>query len=387
MIEYWITKNKKTCYGCCACEDICSTKAISMEADDEGFLYPVVNEALCTQCGACSRVCPYSNNNSPNEDVKVYAAKTHDDDILEKSSSGGVFFTIAENILNCGGLVCGCVFDDMKAVHILTDDIDTVKKMRGSKYVQSNTRGVFKPIKKALNSGRIVLFTGTPCQVQGIKEYVGGEHPLLYTLDLICHGVPSQFALDEYLNYIRKSKGNISALAFRDKRAGGWGSRTISYASGKTESLSALNDGYYQLFLRSYILRESCYECKFCSIDRCGDITIGDFWNANKYMDEKICDRGVSVILVNTHAGSDLLSRVEDNLFIREFSTEIAAANNGNLMGPSERPVERDLVYTDIRENGFEYAAKKYCKFQMAGVLIRRLIPSGLKKILKKILK
>ena len=390
MTEYLSTKDSTKCYGCRACEKICPQKAISFRPDEEGFLYPVLSEALCVNCGLCEKVCPYDNTFSGVEPCSVYAIQHKKEDILLNSSSGGAFSLIADYVIEKGGAVCGCVFDEeFRAVHIVTEDETVIEKMRGSKYVQSDTADAFTEIKSRLEKGQAVLFTGTPCQVDGLKRYLIKDYENLITIDLICHGVPSPLLLREYIKTVEDKKGTITDIKFRDKKSNGWRSEgTITCEKGannKKYVISPFRDSYYNLYyVRNNVSRMSCYCCKYATQKRVGDFTIGDYWNIPDVVPELDYEKGVSVVLANNQKAQDIIREIKDSVVIYETELVAAVRGNGNLSRPSEMPDSRKNIYKKILKNGFEKTAKEECKFSYVVPFIKRHTPKGIKKYLKK---
>lgn len=392
MTEYFLKKGASECYGCRACEKICSQKAISIEPDAEGFLYPVLNEDLCVNCGLCKKVCPYDNAFSGVEPCSVYAIQHKKEDILLDSSSGGMFSIIADYIRENGGAVCGCVFDDdFRAIHTVTEDMSVIEKMRGSKYVQSDTADSFEEIKNRLEKGQRVLFTGTPCQVDGLKRYLQKDYKNLITLDLICHGVPSPLLLKEYIKTVENQKGKVTDLKFRNKKENGWRSEgTLTYKKGednKKLTISPFKDSYYNLYyFKNNVSRMTCYSCKYATHKRVGDFTIGDYWNIPDIVPEMDYEKGVSVVLVNTPRAEKLLDEVKDRVIAFETDLSSAIKGNGNLSRPTEMPETRKTIYKKIAESGYEATTKEECNFSYVMPFIKRHMPKGLKKSLKKLL-
>ncbi len=390
MTQYFITKDSTKCYGCRACEKICSHSAIMLKPDEEGFLYPVLNEDLCVKCGLCKNACPYDNVFSGVEPCSVYAIQYKNEDVLSQSSSGGAFSLIADYTLEKGGAVSGCVFDDdFKATHIVTEDVSVIPKMRGSKYVQSDTSDTYPQIKSRLKNGQRVLFTGTPCQVDGLKHYLGKDYENLVTVDLICHGVPSPLLLDEYIKTVEKQKGKVIDLKFRNKKHNGWRSEgTLTYKKAdadKTCVISPFRDSYYNLYyFKNNVSRMCCYSCKYATHKRVGDFTIGDYWNIPDIVPEMDYEKGASVVLVNTAKAENILNEIKDRTILFETDLNSAIKGNGNLSKTSKMPETRKSIYKKIRQNGYEATAKEECTFSYVVPFIKRHIPKGLKKYLKK---
>lgn len=393
MTSYLLSANDSQCYGCRACEQICPKSAITIEPNNEGFLYPVLDGTRCVKCGLCKTVCPFDNElPKKSEKIRVFAAQYKNRNSLKASSSGGIFSAISDFVLENGGEVAGCIYDEsFRAIHILTDDPMIVEKMKGSKYVQSDTANVYLEIQEKLKSGKLVLFSGTPCQVDGLKKFLQKNYDNLITIDLICHGVPSPLFFEEYLKYIEQKKGKVTGIKFRDKERNGWCSQgSISYLRNDheiTSSISPFNDSYYYYYyLQNNISRMSCYSCKYSCTDRIGDITIGDYWNIQNIRPDIIPDDGISVILASTDRGNELLDALQDRLDLYETALVPAVKANGNLEKPCCMPESRKTIYTRLERQGYEMIAKQDCKYQYVKPFLRKHTPKGLKKLVRKIL-
>ena len=312
------------CAGCAACMNVCPTDAIKMQENREAFLMPMVDNDACVDCGKCLMTCPalhtkYENYNSP----KIYAVMA-DDNTRMKSSSGGMFGVLANYFYAENGFVCGAAFDENFVLsHRLTEDPKELPKLQGSKYLQSAIGYHYREVKKALETGRKVLFTGTPCQVAGLKAFLGKEYDNLFTVDILCHGVPSQNTFSRYLRETLEKleqsgkTPTLTDVKFRDKSHGGWKAQTIRLEFADDEPLEkSLKEGdlYEFLFHRNLGLRKSCTECPFSASPRQGDLSIGDFWGLSK-IDKKMVDKkGTSLVIVNSRKGEFLLSAVEGSL-------------------------------------------------------------------------
>ena len=321
-------KEKKDCCGCSACVQICPKQCISMSADNEGFLYPQVNTTICIDCSLCEKVCPIINQEESKEPQAIYAARNSNENIRLKSSSGGIFTLLAEEIIKSGGVVFGAKFNNnWNVVHDYTETLEGLDAFRGSKYVQSIIGDNFKIAKHFLDDGRKVLFSGTPCQIAGLKKYLRKEYKNLLTVDIVCHGVPSTSIWEKYKNNIKKlaiysfkdSTSNDKSIAlnevnFRDK-TNGWKNylctysvkRTSDYLSG-TLKYEHTKDPYMRLFLANYLLRPSCYYCPSKAGKSRSDMTLGDCWGIkrmNKSFDD---NKGVGVCVI--HNNNELLDIV-----------------------------------------------------------------------------
>ena len=306
-------KGNQVCCGCTACKTVCPKQCITMVEDNEGFLYPKVDTNLCIDCQACVKVCPFHNPADEDKPKSVYAALNKDEEIRKESSSGGVFTILAETVINEGGVVFGAKFTDDWQVEIVpTETIEGLAAFRGSKYLQAKMGNSLSLAKKYLKEGRKVLFSGTPCQIAGLKHYLRKDYDNLLAVDFVCHGVPSPKVWRMYLDEVTQAgKRAISDIKFRDKPQG-WKrfNFTLSYnESEKSYTMSSYNgdNHFMRAFLSDMILRPSCYNCQA----KCGrshsDITIGDFWGIDQVLLQMDDDKGTSLLFVHTAKGKAAL--------------------------------------------------------------------------------
>ena len=320
----------ETCTGCAACLNACTHSAITMTADAEGFLIPNVNNNKCVECKLCENACPVI---SPLQDKgsmnpKTYAIWSEPD--RRVSSSGGAFSAFAKYILSQGGVVFGAVFDkDLHCKHIEIQDINGLAALRGSKYVQSEIGNAFAQVRNHLRADRKVLFCGTPCQIAGLKNFLRKSYPNLLTLDLICHGVPSDAVFHGYLKKI-SSPADVEGYEFRDRD--GWGKTPSVSVCGKFRRIYGVDALYMEAFNASAIFRKCCYQCPYSSIPRVGDCTLGDFWGIGRYGKPFKHDtmKGVSLVLANTEQGEAAIHQLAD-CYIEERTLEEALIENHNL--------------------------------------------------------
>ena len=324
--------DKKNCCGCGACVQTCPKKCIVMKEDEEGFLYPQIDLASCINCELCEKVCPIiqvktNKTIGTNNDPNVYVAYCKDECVRMDSSSGGLFSAIANPILDAEGVVFGAALDDENTVqHVAICEKLDLEKLRGSKYVQSNTLQTFSEVKKYLTAGKVVLYTGTACQIAGLKSFLRKDYENLYTIDVLCHGVPSPKLWNRYLDEQKKSHGaDVRRTFFRHKKYG-WKTYAVSLEfTNDTAYVSIFNkDAYMQMFLQNICLRPSCHSCQFKNIHRPSDITLGDCWGIEKYMPDMDDNKGTSVVLVHTKKGQELLDSISDKLVIRNAELDQA---------------------------------------------------------------
>jgi len=338
------------CTGCGACLNMCPFSAIEMKQDKEGFKYPLINKDNCVDCGKCHAVCPAVSPEYHNwDDPKCYAVLASDE-IRKKSSSGGVFSILADHVLSQGGLVCGAAYteDFHGAEHILVNDEEGLGKLRGSKYVQSDIKLCYKHIGIALEGGKAVLFTGTPCQVAGLYKYLGKDHDKLFTADLVCHGVPSARLLDQFLTELEeKYNSKVTYISFRDKEVYGWSpSTTIRFASGSCMQAGRNESPYLNAFLKLLDLRQCCGNCQFAKLPRQGDVTIADFWDVHRY-DQDLDDcLGTSAVLINNRKGEILLDELKKSAkMVSEVPLEHAVKYNKQIKYSSVHHRERKRFF------------------------------------------
>lgn len=308
-------KNLQDCCGCSACAQGCPKQCIQMVQDKEGFLYPQINKNQCIDCGLCEKICPFLNQSTPNQAIKAFAAYNTDSQIRKNSSSGGIFSLFADWIIQQQGVVFGASFNaEWDIVHVYITRLNELQKLQGSKYIQSNIGQSFKEVKSFLDKGKKVLFSGTPCQVSGLKHFLRKEYPNLFTIDFICHGVPSpliwQLYLNETISKRHKQKSDIKSINFRNKDKGWKDFQFTINAQPYLVKESTKENVYMKAFLSNLILRPSCHSCRIKSGRSGSDITIGDFWKVENVIPEWNDDKGTSAIIINSEKGEELFSSV-----------------------------------------------------------------------------
>ena len=356
------------CCGCGACAAACPRKAITMEPDEFGFYYPNIEAALCVECGICKKTCDFQRERDIYTPQTVYAVTRKDAQALLKSASGGAFAVFAEAVLQNNGAVFGAVLkkEDSGLVpcHCMAESLAELSAMLGSKYVQSDLRDTFTQAKRQLENGRIVLFSGTPCQIGGLKSFLKKDYPNLLTIDLVCHGVPSASMFQDYLKILEgKLGGPITDFRFRDKTTGWDKTAVVKYQDrlGQTQEklLPSFESSFYELFLQSELSRNSCYYCPYAGKQHPADITIGDFWgfelehpevlSPNGEMDPK---QGVSLLMINTEKGDNWFERCQDEFICVPSELEKAVRHNAQLKY-SSTPGDRTQILELYRSKGY----------------------------------
>ena len=368
-----ILSNKKECCGCSACVAICPKKCITLQRDDEGFLYANADANLCIDCHLCEQVCPVINRREPNPPQHTFAAKHLDAEIRLKSSSGGVFSLLAQRTLQNGGVVYGASYDkDWQLRHIAITTLDLLPQLRGSKYMQSDMGDCYQRVKNDLQADREVLFSGTPCQVAGLKNFLRKEYEKLFTVDIACHGVPSPKVWGEYLRSINPQQKEITDVNMRDKSTG-WQrySITIKCKDGNTlVKERASHNAYMRGFLYGLYTRPSCYDCPAKAGRSGSDITLCDFWGVRHVTPAIFDKKGVSLLLVNSQRGMDAIDALE----MERVEASYAEALKYN------RCIEHSAAEPPLRENFWQL-------FHTTGAsAIEKVLPKKQNKLLQKVI-
>lgn len=386
-----LTVNFEKCTGCGACVQRCPAQCISWIKKEFGFRYPKIDETSCVHCELCERVCPIEKPVVALQGQKVYAAVHKDAQVLEKSTSGGAFTAIADVIFDHGGVVYGVAMQkDMQVRHIRIESRSDLDQVRGSKYVQSDTAETYRQAEEDLKSGKTVLYTGTPCQIHGLKCFLTKEYENLYTVDIVCHGVGSQAYFDRYMEFAGKRYGEIKELRFRAKKFSGWscgGVVSISSGDGTFHDIPYrdFDNYYYAYFLSGDIYRSSCYTCKYASTNRPGDFTLGDYWGVEALRLPLGTERGCSLLLANNRRGERLMQQVDD-LRCVETSLEQATYCNRQLKKPSQLTNTRKRLLDEFESTTSENIQKMYCKTHRKAIIkgwLKALVPYKLRLIIR----
>ncbi len=379
--------SKEKCSGCCACHNICPASAITMQFDAEGFAYPVVDKAKCKNCGLCLKACPVITQRAPQtgHEVSAYAAYCKNAGIRRESSSGGMFSVLAEYILAEGGVVYGAAFaKDWSVAHKRISKISELGALRGSKYVQSYIGTSFQSCLSDLQEGRLVLFSGTPCQIAGLKAFLRQDFDNLLTVDIICHGVPSPLVWKRYLAE-KYDVEKINAISFRSKSAGWKRYRFAVKENGVMHEKEISKENFMLGFLNNLYLRKSCYNCSFKSASRCSDLTIADFWGVDSILPAMDDDLGTSLVLLQSSKGRKILESIKDKLVLQEAALALALQNNSSAVMSVKLNKNRQKFFSAmlLQKDSVDDLIDKYAVYRSP----RKRLKLYLKKMISKYLK
>lgn len=386
-----LTVDYEKCTGCGACVQCCPKRCISWTQREFGFRYPQIDKDACVNCGLCEKVCPIDKALEVSAEQKAYAAVHKDDEVLAKSTSGGAFTAIADAIFAQGGIVYGAAMrDGMQVKHIRTSGKDDFEGLRSSKYLQSDTGTTYQMVEQDLKQGKTVLYSGTPCQIDGLKNFLRKDYENLYTADIVCHGVGSQAYFDKYMDYARERYGKIKALRFRSKEYAGWSCGGGVVVVDSSDCLKKIpyrdfDNYYYSYFLSGDIYRKSCYSCKYANTNRVGDFTLGDYWGVEALNLPLQTENGCSLLLVNNQHAMQLLDEIE-SLDRVETTVEQAAHCNKQLNAPSKLMDSRQNRIGEYESMSGQQIQKEYLKNHRKTVVkgqLKALMPYKLKLLIR----
>ncbi|MBQ6708570.1 MAG: Coenzyme F420 hydrogenase/dehydrogenase, beta subunit C-terminal domain [Clostridia bacterium] len=376
------------CTGCTACMSVCPKNCITMESDKEGFRYPKLNDkSQCINCGKCELVCPVKNKVEYPLPT-AYAAYSNEDSLRSESSSGGVFSEFARYILNQSGVVYGAQYDDnFNVKHTRTDNEIGLSKLRGAKYSESDLGNTFADVLSDLKQGKKVLFSGTPCQVAGLKTFVKKDYENLYCIDFVCHGIPSPVAWNAYVEYRANcdSNGEKQIEINMRSKCSGWSrykySSVFKYKNGTEKIVSNADNLFMSLFVGGCISRPSCESCNFKGYGRTSDITIGDFWGIWDTDPEMDDDKGTSVVLVQSEKGQELMAAISDKLIAKEVELETTSRLNTSILVPSKSNKYRKAAFNRIRTGRIDTCGEL---LEMSNTPFINIIKGKIKKLIKR---
>lgn len=339
--------DKSKCSGCTACYSGCPIKCIQMKEDEEGFKYPFVDLKKCIFCGKCVKLCPFINENPSKNVLNVYGCQSKNKTILMQSASGGFFSILAEYIISIGGVVYGVIYNkDFKVIHERFDNSKEIFKLRSSKYSQSEKSDIYEKVKSDLDNSNKTLFSGTPCEIAGLKRYLGDENENLILVEVLCYGVPSPKIFRKYLEYLEKKENSkIIKINFRSKDVG-ITSLKIEFENGFIYKKNSSEDFYYNSFFSCINMRPSCYDCKSNNHRSGADMTLGDYWGCStkfEMWDEN--KEGVSLVIVRTSKGADYFELLKDKIDYKETSLEHAIINNKSIVESCKKNPLRDNFF------------------------------------------
>lgn len=391
-----ITKNfcKENCCGCMSCVNSCPTGALFAGKDEYGFTIPKLNKEKCINCGKCLISCPYHSEVSNKYPIRTYAVVNRKGNVIEKSSSGGVFSALAKKVIEENGYVIGATMDNnFQVKHICIDNMDDLYKLQKSKYIQSNTNDIYKIVKEKLSLGKKIIFSGTPCQIAGLKAFLNNKDwDNLICIDIVCHGVPSQDLFDDYINCLSNKIGKIDEYEFRTKKKAKNGMNWyFSYKiNGKNKKIikNWPEDSYNYLYMKKLIYRDSCYACKFAKKKRTSDITLCDYWGWDNYHDKDF-DKltSLSGCIINSSKGQKLFDLAKEELKYVESNYDDLSRHNKSLNEQDKMNEERNIVLNLWKSKGYTYIDnefKKKMKKQIVKYRFMRLIPESIKNKLVK---
>lgn len=386
-----LTIDYEKCTGCGACVQRCPKRCISWTQREFGFRYPQIDKDACVNCGQCEKVCPIDKALEVSAEQKAYAAVHKDDEVLAKSTSGGAFTAIADAVFAQGGIVYGAaMLDGMQVKHIRTSGKDDFEGLRSSKYLQSDTGTTYQMVEQDLKQGKTVLYSGTPCQIDGLKNFLGKDYENLYTVDIVCHGVGSQAYFDKYMEFAKERYGKIKALRFRSKEYAGWscGGVVVVVDTSNSEKKIPYRDFdnyYYSYFLSGDIYRKCCYSCKYANTKRAGDFSLGDYWGVEALHLPLETENGCSLLLANNERAVKFLEMIDD-LDKIGTTVEQAAHCNKQLNEPSRLPESRKERIEEYESMSGQQIQEVYLKTHRKTVVkgkLKALMPYQLKLLIR----
>lgn len=362
MIEI---KDKSKCCGCEACVNICPKKCIHMEEDKEGFRYPIVDKEKCIDCKLCEKVCPIIKEPEKQvlEELEYYAAYNKNDEILKDSSSGGIFSLLAKTIIDKDGIVYGVKQSntyDIKFARI--DNENDLNQLRGSKYLQAKINDIYISVKKDLQNNKYVLFSGTPCQIAALYKVLGKEYDKLYTVDVVCHGVPSDRVYREYIEDLeKKNKSKVVNIRWRDK-VKGWGPNriTVFFENGNKKTTSSSENPFQTGFLNNIYLRNSCYKCIYARLPRISDVSLADFWGYEGELKKENENKGLSAIIVSTQKGKEIFDTIQKDIRYHSVTKEYLMSKSRHVYIHPKENNKREQFFKDLETMSFDKICIKY---------------------------
>ena len=369
------------CYGCSTCKTVCPVEAIKMKYNKEGFLVPEINLEKCIKCGACEKKCIYLNHQNRQQIIAnkvAYAVFVKNKEDIIRSASGGIFYKIAEWVLKNDGYVCGSIWNEKwDAIHIISNKIEDIIKMQGSKYVESNLNNCYQQTIKLLKEGKKVLFSGTPCQIAGIKSIIG-EHENLYTCSIICEGVPSTKVWKKYVkNLEQKQNSNLEYVNFKYKGKAGWlhpNSRYIFKNHKKIEKIAYEEDLYVLGFVKNLFNRNSCHNCQYKARNSKADIIIGDLWGTDYDLLKKSKNKGLSVLIKMNSKFDVILDDLKEDIFLKKIAITDIINSNYTLMNCAKQNENRENFFRELDTRNIDDNISNYVHYNKKKIKIKNIL-------------
>lgn len=386
---------KSDCCGCKACAEICPKHCISMEADDDGFFYPQINQEQCVSCGLCAKVCPVTFKDFyPNSEVEAYVGAHNNEQVVYESSSGGAFTAICQAVIRQGYTVYGARYtDDLQVIHDCATTEEDCNAFKKSKYILSDTNGCFGKVAQQLKKSEPVLFSGTPCQCAALQKYLEARNvsrDSLITVSILCRGTPSQKVFDIHRKELEEQHGAaLTGFTFRSKASinGKLNARsaTLTFSDGTTQTLDATTNAFLKAYYSGLFTRSSCGTCRFARMERMTDITLGDAWGINKLYPELDPMKGVSLIFAATPQGKALVKSLEDTMSLTQLDTDYALKSQSIMRGQTRVHYNRSLFFKLLKKHGrMDLAVKKASRLtvwqRVKGKIKSYIIPSRITK-------
>ncbi len=364
------------CTGCGCCEENCPTNSIKMRSDCEGFLYPTIDMEKCINCGKCVKTCHILNQQISKSQMIAYSASNKEPEQLEKSSSGAIFPALAEYVISKGGAVVGACYDGSvnRVIHKIAFTMEEMETLRTSKYIQSSMKEVLHETKELLDNGKIVLFTGTPCQIAGLKSLLNKDYSNLFVCDCACHGVPSPGLWEKWIDEFQHSHDcRVYNVCFRDQsQSDVWGQFKISYKTdGDNLLYEQKDDVFFCAFKTNISLRKSCYNCKYKGWNRNSDITLADFWGVERLCPEGKNARGTSMLLVHTEKGKELLAQIQSQISLHSVDSQLAETVNSATWRSVPQPAQRNAFFSELQYLPVKNCVNKYALQHNPSLLLK----------------
>lgn len=387
MESFLVSKNKEGCYGCGACAQICPKSAIKMSLDDEGFRYPSIDTRLCIHCDLCKRVCPalQSEKLFSLKKSKAFGGYNKSREVLNESTSGGAFSAIVDDFCVGSYLIIGVSGNGFFATHIAVDNKEKLSKLRQSKYVQSDTGNSFILAKKALLEGKKVLFSGTPCQIAGLRLFLGKDYENLLTVEVVCEGVPSPLFIEKKAKYIESKKHKqINSCIYRFKNKNKWDFERMRFCfiDGSSLKEDRWFNPFWDIWLNHLMSRPSCYKCPFAREERVADITLGDLWGTHIYCPDLYNNnRGASLMLANTEKGLSVIQNLTTLMTFRELDLDMAIKYQSPLRHPIARNNDRSAFMNDLKTLDYPCIIQKWHKKPTMKLLFNKYVWGNRQKV------